>query len=101
MSPARWREVLHTHLREAMFRHLLSETEEIDLTLALTDESTEAYRVLHDCALAGFEPLDAAALIVGTVLVRRLAEAQHAPAREDFPDPFVAPVPEWAFGVAT
>jgi hypothetical protein len=101
MSPERWREVLHTHLREAMFRHLLSETEEIDLTLALTDESTAAYRVLHDCVRVCFEPMDAAALIVGTVLAQRLAKAQDAPAREKYQDPLVATVPDWAQEVAS
>jgi hypothetical protein len=100
MSPERWREVLHVHLVDEMARHQLVASEEIDLSLALTDESTEAYRVLHDCARVCFEPMDAAALIVGTVLARRLAEAQLAPAREDFHDPFVATVPDWAQEVA-
>jgi hypothetical protein len=100
MSPERWREVLHVHLREAMFRHLLSETEEIDISLALTDAGTEAYRVLHECARVGFEPRYAAALIVGTVLARRLEDAQPEPAREEYPDPFVATVPDWAQEVA-
>jgi hypothetical protein len=101
MSPERWREVLHVHLRDEMQRHQLRASEEIDLSLALSDENTEAYRVLHDCARVGCEPLDAAALIVGTVLAQRLAEAQQAPAREKYQDPLVATVPDWAQEVAS
>jgi hypothetical protein len=100
MSPERWREVLHVHLRDDMQRHHFGAGEEIDLVRDLNDASTEAYRVLHDCARVSFEPMDAAALIVGTVLARRLAEAQQAPVREDFPDPFGATVPDWAQEVA-
>jgi hypothetical protein len=101
MSPERWREVLHVHLRDEMQRHQLTEAEEIALGCALADESTEAYRVLHECARACFEPTDAAALIVGTVQARRLAEAQQAPAREKYQDPLVATVPDWAQEVAS
>lgn len=100
MTPERWREVLHVHLQDEMQRHQLSEAEEIALGTALTDESTEAYRVLHDCARVCFEPMDAAALLIHTVLARRLEAAQPEPAREEYPDPFVATVPDWAKEVA-
>jgi hypothetical protein len=108
MSPERWREVLYVHLREAMFRHLLSAAEERDLTTALTDDSTEAYRVLHECARVCFEPMDAAALIVGTVLVRRLAEASVPTIEETLERQagvlrrlakHDTSVPDWALGV--
>jgi hypothetical protein len=101
MTPERWREVLHVHLRDEMQRHQLTEVEEIALGTALADERSEAYRVLHNCARVCFEPLDAAALIVGTVLAQRLAKVQQAPAREKYQDPLVATVPDWAQEVAS
>lgn len=96
MTPERWREVLHVHLRDEMARHQFSEREEIVLGCALADESNAACLVLRECERVGFEPMDTAALIVRTVLARRLAEAQHAPAREESPDPFGAALPDWA-----
>jgi hypothetical protein len=104
MSPERWREVLYVHLRDEMQRHQFTKAEEIALGAALTDENSSASGVLIRCARSSFEPMDSAALIVGTVVERRLSEAdaRHAELVKygEYPDSFVVTVPEWAQDVA-